>query len=354
MQALPPVLHHAVRRARGQEVDRHVGISLAQGPGDGEIALDVAEADRAREPQHAPRALAPSRARRGLDGHRALGPARDADGLDGPLLHEVADEPVDLDRLAAEEAVAAVLEGHQARPRDRGDHLLRVPVRHDAVPRAVDGQGGHPHLGQEVVEVDAVEGPERLHQDLGGGLAGPRHPVLHALEGVRLREHPGEEAPAPAVEVIANHRGHPLLEGPRHRLRVLAAEQDQVREPLRVVDRVPERERPRAGERHQREGRSRCVLDHRGEVGVAAVEVVAGGGTVRAAVAALVHRDHAEVPGEVRHLVLPHAAVGHHLAGRQQEEVALAAAGRLVEDLGVGPIDVHARSAQALRRRVSS
>ena len=58
MEPFAPVLDDAVGGIGGQEVDDDVRMSLAQPAGDREVALDVAEADRAREPQHP--ALAPA------------------------------------------------------------------------------------------------------------------------------------------------------------------------------------------------------------------------------------------------------------------------------------------------------
>ena len=55
MQALAEVPDHAVGGIGGQEVHGGVGVLCAERPGDGEVALDVAEADRARQEEDAPR-----------------------------------------------------------------------------------------------------------------------------------------------------------------------------------------------------------------------------------------------------------------------------------------------------------
>ena len=64
VQPRAPRLDGAIGRARGQEIDGGAGVDRLQLAGDGEVALDVAEADRARQPEDAARAGAP-RARAG-------------------------------------------------------------------------------------------------------------------------------------------------------------------------------------------------------------------------------------------------------------------------------------------------
>src|SRR5439155_894903 len=70
---------------------------------------------------------------------------------------------------------------------------------------------------------------------------------------------------------------------------------------------------------------------------------VAGGRAARAAVAAWVHRDHAEVVRQVWDLVLPQATVDDRLARGTQEEIR-AVARRLPEDLRVRSLDEHSLS----------
>jgi len=270
-------------------------------------------------------------------------PGRDRRGLDRTVQDEVADEAVHLRGVAAVEAVAAALEGHQARARNGRDHLLRVRVRDDLVLGPVHGQRRDGDPREEVSQVDVVDGPQGLDEHVGRGLARPGDAVLHALERVGLREHALEQARDPVVVVPADHRRHPLLEGAGQGLGVLGGEEEQVGEPRGVRGRVPEREESRAGEREEGEGRPRHLLEDRQHVAVAGLQVVARGGPVRAAVAAGIHRDHPEVAREVRDLMLPHAAVDDHLTRRQQEQIARAAAGHLVEDPRVGPVHVHGR-----------
>ena len=307
------------------------------------------EPDRARQPEDAPPAVlgrAPGRRGgggqgRGGRGDRPLRGGRDRGLGDLAPEGEVADEAVDLHRVAAEEPVSAPLEGDQMGAGNRRDHLLRVRVGDDLVVGPVERQGGHPDLAQQIVQVDPVDRAQGLDQDLGGGLAGPGHAVLDALEGVRLREDALEQPRPPVVEVVADHPRDALLEGLRHRLGVLPGEQDQVREPAGMLDRVPERERGRAREGDQGDGRPRDLVEDGDQVPVPGVQVVAGGRPVGAPVAARVHRDHPEVAREVRDLVLPHPAVRDHLALGQQEQIARPAAGDLIEDARVRSVNVH-------------
>jgi hypothetical protein len=149
-------------------------VDLLQPTRDGEVPLDVAEADRARQPEDA--------ARRGSARARGwslpLRRRRNGARLHGPLQDEVADQVVHLDRVAAVQAVAGALERHEARAGDGGDHLLRVRVGHDLVEGAVEREGRHRDARKEVVDIRAVDGPERLDEHVRRGLARPRHAVL--------------------------------------------------------------------------------------------------------------------------------------------------------------------------------
>ncbi len=248
---------------------------------------------------------------------------------------------IDLHRVAAEEPVASPIEGDEAGPRNGRHHLLRVRVRDDLVDRPVQGEGGGANLAEQVVQIDAVDGAQRLDQHLGGGLARPRYAVLDALEGVRFWEDPLEQAVPPVVEVVADHPGHAFLERLGHRFGVLAGEQDQMGEPVGMGDRVAEGQRRRAREGHEGEGRPRHLVEHGEKIAVARVHVVAGGRPVGSSVAARVHGDHAEVARQVGDLMLPHAAVRDDLTLGQEEEITRPASRHLVEDAGVRPMNVH-------------
>src|SRR5215510_4227334 len=163
VQPLPPMPDDAVGGVRGEEVDDDLGMPLPEPPGDGEIALDVPEPDGAREPEHAPLALrggASGRGRRRGCDDPSLGGGRDG-GL-GHLAtkHEIADEMVDLHGVPAEETVAAAVEGDETRSGNRRHHLLGMGIRHDLVVRPMQGESGHANLGEQVEEVDAVDGPQ--------------------------------------------------------------------------------------------------------------------------------------------------------------------------------------------------
>ena len=277
---------------------------------------------------------------------RAGGAFRSVVGGTAPRLHgavqdEVADQVIHLDRVAAVQAVAGALERHEARAGDGGDHLLRVRVGHDLVEGAVEREGRHRDAGEQIVDIGAVDGPEGLDEHVGRGLARPRHAVLDPLERVGLREDAGEEALPVGGEVAAHHACDFLLEGLGHRLRVLPAEQDQVRHMAGVVDHIPEGDQGRAGVGGEREGRPHRLLQHREQVAVAALEVVARRRPVGAAIASRVGGDHAEVAREVGDLGLELPAVDHGLALGEEHEVAAAPARGLPEQLDAAIAHIH-------------
>src|SRR5262249_15273744 len=172
---------------------------------------------------------------------------------------------------------------------------------------------------------------------------GPSDAVLDALERVWLRMDFLEQPRAPAVEVVPEGRDDLVFERLGQRLRVLRADEDQVRDALRMLDRVADGEHARARERDDGNRRPHRRVEHGREIVVMAVKVVAGERPIRAAVAARVHGRHAEVSREVWDLVFPHAAVDGGLARRTQEDVVVAGSDRLVEDLRVRSLDVHQR-----------
>ena len=319
VQAGPPRLHGPVGWGSGQEIHRGVGVDLLQPSRDGEVPLDVAETDRARQPQDAARRGATRTRRWSL----ALGRGGNGPRLHGPLQDEVA------------------FERDEARAGDGGDHPRSVRVGHDLVEGAVEREGGHRDARKQVVDIGAVDGPERLDEHIGRGLARPRHAVLDPLERVGLREDAGEEALPVGGEVAAHHACDFLLEGLGHRLRVLPAEQDQVRDVAGVVDHIPEGNQGRAGVGGEGKGRPHRLLQHREQVAVAAIEVVPGRRPVGTAIASRVGGDHAEVAREVRDLGLELPAVGHRLALGQQEQVAVAATRGLPEELDSAIAHIH-------------
>ena len=182
---------------------------------------------------------------------------------DGALQDEVADEPVHLDGLAPGEAVAAALEGHQARPRDRRDHLLRVPVGHDPVPRAVQDQGGRVTWPGGRGRLPSWSPAQHLDQDLGRRPRRPRRrpssmPFSECGSGTagvkKRRRQP--------VEVVADHRGDLLLEGLGTARRYWSSAGSGAR-PLGMLGRVPDGEHVAAGVADQRERRPGRLVEHR-------------------------------------------------------------------------------------------
>ena len=123
------------------------GMERPQPPGDGDVALDVAEADRARQPEHAARAAcARGRGRRSL---ALRGMARDRLRLHG--LRPSTKSRIrwlTLTGVAAVQPVAAPLERHQARAGDRRGDLLRVRVGDDLVLGAVERERRHGGSGR--------------------------------------------------------------------------------------------------------------------------------------------------------------------------------------------------------------
>jgi hypothetical protein len=182
VQSLSQRLDDAAGRVTGEEVDGRVGIRLAQRPRDGHVALDVPETDGAGEPEDP----ALRRARRRARGGFALDHGRHDVRRDGTVEHEVADEPVDLDRLATHHAVAPALERDEPGARDRLREASPVVVRDDRVLRAVNDERRHGDLRQQIPDVVFRDLPDRLDEDLGRALSHPLDAVLHAFERVRL------------------------------------------------------------------------------------------------------------------------------------------------------------------------
>ena len=338
MQALAADLDHAPRGIGRQEVDGGVGIDLAKRPGDRDVALDVTETDRAREPEDLAPASAPAGRRR-----VPLGGRRNRGRSDGLAAHEVAYEPVHLRGLASRQVVTAALERHEPRTGDGIGELLAVAVGHDLVLRAVEDEHGGGEPRQQIVDVILLDLAQRLDEDIRRRLAGPRDAVLDAFERVRLGMDLLEEPRPPAVEVVPEDGDDLFVERLGERLRVLGADEDQVRDALGMIDRVADCEHARARERDERERRPHRGVEHGAEILVMRDEVVAGQRPIRAAVASRVHGRHAKVSRQVRDLVLPHAAIDGRLARRTEEDVAAAGAGRLVEDPRARSLHVHQR-----------
>ena len=127
--------------------------------------------------------------------------------------HEVADELVDLHRVAAEEPVAAAVERDQAGAREspRPASARASTARSCRGCRGARASGRGPGRADRSTLTPSMA-PQGLDQDLRRGLAGPRHAVLDALERVRLREDPLEQADAASRR---SRRGSPGRRYPR-------------------------------------------------------------------------------------------------------------------------------------------
>ena len=124
VQPLAFVLEVARGRVDGEPVDRQIGLQLAQLARDRQVALRVAEADRARDEQRL--ALALHRAHPG-----ALGRC---------TADEVAQRAVEDHRIARRGHVAAAADGEQLGAGHQRLDLLALDVRHAPVVVAVDHQ----------------------------------------------------------------------------------------------------------------------------------------------------------------------------------------------------------------------
>jgi hypothetical protein len=221
--ALAALFQHPGDRVLGEPVDLQVGVQLAQFVGDRHVPLGVAEADRGGDVQHA------------LAARLAAHPARACARGGG----EVAQQQVDLDRVAHVRAMARALEQHEIAAGRLGE---RDPAAGsgDRVFRTLDHQhraadpAAQLARGLLVQAVTDLRGDERL----GGGLQAPADAVFDRLGRVRLGEHQGEEKLQEAV-VIAQPGAEvvfrPALVGGQH-----------------LVPRVPRAVLQRRGERHGR------------------------------------------------------------------------------------------------------
>src|SRR5262245_22850923 len=151
----------------------------------------------------------------------------------------------------------------------------------------------------------------------------------------------GGEPLTEALEVAPHHSCDFLLEGLGHGFGVLPAEQDQVRDNARVVDHVSENDQGRTGEGDEGEGRPYRLFQHRHQIPVAAIEVVACRRPVGPAIATWVGGDDAEVARKVRDLGLELPAVGYRLALWQKHEVTGSTARGLPEELDAAIAHIH-------------
>ena len=170
----------ARHRVLRQPVDLEIRHERAQLAGDRHVPLGVAEADRRGDVEGAPAACL--RAGPG----RCRGPAR---------LDEVAQQQVDLHRVARVRAVAGALEAHERAADQLCECGARV-MRADGVVAPVDHEDGAANLFDELAHARLVRKPPRkLARDhrLGVRLQRPLDRVLALLGRVRLDEDLREE-----------------------------------------------------------------------------------------------------------------------------------------------------------------
>ena len=349
-----------------EPVDLEVGVELAQLVGDRRVALRVAEADRRGDVE---RALAAR-----LAAHPARRPGRRRD--------EVAQEQVDLDRVAGVREMARPVENHELAVRE-----LREPgpgfTRSHGVVAAVDHEHRAVDPGREAPRTpsSSVEARCELGRDqrLGVGLEAPADRVLARLRRVRLGEALREEeleellvvlepvvaVPLPPADVVvarlaeltaaARSRGTTGGSGRAGAMKTsfstrsgwLAA---SVQRPFRA-----------SGERHQHGALGGGCVHHRERVGgELLLPVRVGlGRAVGAAVAATVEDEHAAVPREVRDLHLPVARVDDRPRRHEQDGRLARAVDLVVEPHAValdvaGLVRVAAPASARARRSVSS
>ena len=153
MQPLAAALDDARRRIARQEIDDEIRAPPPQRLRERDVALHVAQADRARQQQHL---LRPG-ARATLLGHAARDRRREPLRFDGFAARERADQLVDLEHVAAGQPVAAALERHQLRVRDALGDLDADLVRHDAIGVAVEDERRRADVGEQRAHVFLAE-----------------------------------------------------------------------------------------------------------------------------------------------------------------------------------------------------
>ena len=196
----PSRLEHRRDRVLGQPVDLEVGMELAQLVGDRDVALGVAEPDRRGDVEAracGARLAAHPAARR---------PRRRCAG-------EVAQQQVDLHRVARVREVARALEDHERAAdqlRERGAGVVGA----DGVVAAVDDEHRAVDAGEQLAHALLVREPRcELGRDqrLGVGLEAPSRRVLALLGRVRLGEDLREEELEEVLVVLEPVVAVPLL-----------------------------------------------------------------------------------------------------------------------------------------------
>ena len=169
MHALPPRPEHRGDRVLREPVDLKVGVELSELVCDGGVALRVPEPDRGRDVEGA------------LPTRSAAHPAtRRHRGRD-----EIAQEQIDLHRIADVREVAASLERYEAASGRFGE-CCPARMWSDGIRVTVDDQDGAPHSAAEICDVLLAQ--EAIHrrsdQRLGVSLQRPTDDVLDLLRRV--------------------------------------------------------------------------------------------------------------------------------------------------------------------------
>jgi hypothetical protein len=221
----------------------------------------------------------------------------------------------------------------EASPREAGERAA-VARRRDRVAVAVDDEHRAAQPLRELPQRGAladVPAEDRRRERVGVGLERPPHPVLDALRRMGLGEAARDEplgearvvlAPVERVHAAPPHRGHPPHEqrrraGVQQRRPVRGGVREHRPDERRSGDALGRQAREREqelgafGQRHHHGALGGGGVHHREEV---ARELLGGvalriAHAVGAAVAESVHREHAEVAGEVGDLHLPVARV---------------------------------------------
>ncbi len=197
MDSLAARLEHRRDGVLSEPVDLEVRMELSQLVGDRRVTLRVAEPDRRRDEQRTlaarPAANPALRRRRRLD--------------------EVAQEQVDLDRVACVGKVSRPLEERERTVRELGQTRARLPRPHGVV-RAVDDEHRAVDAGDELPHALLVGEPRRqLRRDqrLGVRVEAPPDRVLALFRRVRLRQALREEELEEVLVVLEPVVAVPLL-----------------------------------------------------------------------------------------------------------------------------------------------
>ncbi len=320
---------HVGHRRLRPPVDLQVRQALPDGAGNGQVPLDMAEADRGGDPQR-PAAAAVGGLPGGLlppPGHQPVG--------------KVADRVVHRDRIPDVRRVPAAPYHEEFGVRKLGDPPGPFG-RDDLVLVAADHQDrarqGAAELGRLGLIRDLLRGIRIAQHGVGVGLHAPLHEIVVGLGGVRLGGDLRHEeldvsppVPPPVVPVLLRPSlggVEDVVEGAlvpfpgvHWRDRQGRRDRDDAGHPLRLgrcEQQGPDEACAEPGQhRALRARRIKDRPDVAGEGGIGIGRRIPG--PVGPAVPARVERDHPVVSGQERHLHLPVPGVHDRPCGQQQE-----------------------------------